>query len=175
VSGGQANFQVPGSTASGKATVTIRKQDGSTVSGSIFVDSVAPGVFSANASGEGVGLIAAVRADSAGNRTNLAVSRYDAAQSKYVAVPISLGGESDQVYLILYGTGIRGEKVLSNVTAQVGGTSVPVTYAAAQSEYAGLDQVNIGPLPRSLAGKGEVAIVVTVAGYPSNSVTMQLE
>ena len=119
--------------------------------------------------------MAAIRADSAGNRTNLAVSRYDAAQSKNVAVPISLGGESDQVYLVLYATGIRGEKVLANVTAQVGGTGVPVTYAAAQSEYAGLDQVNIGPLPRSLAGKGEVSIVVTVAGYPSNTVTLHIE
>lgn len=38
--------------------------------------------------------------------------------------------------------------------------------------FEGLDQLNIGPLPRSLAGKGEVDIVVTIDGKQANVVTI---
>ena len=41
----------------------------------------------------------------------------------------------------------------------------------AQGQFAGLDQVNIGPLPRTLAGRGEVNLYVTVDGNRSNTVT----
>ncbi len=175
VSPNQLNFQVPAGTATGKARLSIRKQDGSTVSGDLLIDPIGPGVFSANADGTGVGLIAAVRADPQGNQTWLPVYQYDAATQKVVAVPVSLGAVSDQVFLVLYGTGIRNVKALTSVTAQVGGTTVPVTFAAAQSQFVGLDQVNIGPLPRSLAGKGEVPVLITVDGNRANSVTLTIQ
>ncbi|MFN7929685.1 MAG: hypothetical protein U0Y68_17425 [Blastocatellia bacterium] len=38
-----------------------------------------------------------------------------------IALPIDLGAESDQVYLALYGAGIRNRRNLSGVTATVGG------------------------------------------------------
>jgi uncharacterized protein (TIGR03437 family) len=48
--------------------------------------------------------------------------------------------------------------------ATAGGVSLPVSYAGAQNTaYPGLDQVNV-LLPRSLAGKGDVTIQVTVDG-----------
>ena len=47
--------------------------------------------------------------------------------------------------------------------------------AGALDGLAGLDQVNIGPLPRSLAGAGEVNVVVTAAGITSNPVTIVIE
>ena len=40
------------------------------------------------------------------------------------------------------------------------------------SEFVGLDQINIGPLPPSLAGRGEVEIVVTADGMAANTVTV---
>ena len=46
--------------------------------------------------------------------------------------------------------------------------------AAAQGESPGLDQVNIGPLPRSLAGRGELDIVLTVDGRAANTVTVRV-
>ena len=52
---------------------------------------------------------------------------------------------------------------------------MPVGYASIAPGYVGLDQINIGALPRSLAGRGVVDIVVTVDGIPANVVTMQFK
>lgn len=175
VSPNQVNFLVPASAADGKYSVAIRKADGSTVNGTLLVRKVSPALFSANADGLGVGLLAAIRGTFAGVQTNLPVYQVDSVTGKIVGLPISLGAETDQVYLVLYGTGIRNVAALTSVTATVGGTAVPVAYAAAQSEFPGLDQVNIGPLPRSLAGRGEAAILLTVDGQRSNSVTVNIQ
>ena len=59
--------------------------------------------------------------------------------------------------------------------AMIGDREVPVLFAGAQGGFAGLDQVNIGPLPRSLAGAGEINVVVTAAGTTSNTVTIVME
>ncbi len=174
VSTGQANFVVPEGTAAGRATVTIRKQDGTSVSGAVLIAPTSAGLFSANATGEGVGYINAVRADAQGNQTPLAAFEYNATQQKMVAKPISLGAATDTVYLVLVGTGWRGT-ALANVTAQVGGTAVPVTFAGAQGQFAGLDQINVGPLPRALAGRGEVNLYLTVDGHRSNMVTLSIQ
>jgi uncharacterized protein (TIGR03437 family) len=45
----------------------------------------------------------------------------------------------------------------------------------AQGQFDGLDQLNVGPLPRSLAGKGEVDIVVTIDGKQANVVTVAIQ
>jgi len=46
---------------------------------------------------------------------------------------------------------------------------LPVLYAGAQGTLAGLDQVN-AQLPQSLAGRGEVDVMLTVDGKPANTV-----
>ena len=53
----------------------------------------------------------------------------------------------------------------------VDGVPVPFSGPVPQGQFEGLDQLNIGPLPRSLAGRGEVEIVVTVDGKQANVVT----
>jgi uncharacterized protein (TIGR03437 family) len=70
------------------------------------------------------------------------------------------------VYVSLYGTGLRGG---STFAVTIGGTPVPVTYAGAQGQFAGLDQVNIR-LPGTLRGKGEVDLIVRVDGAAANTV-----
>jgi uncharacterized protein (TIGR03437 family) len=72
----------------------------------------------------------------------------------------------------MYGTGIRNAK---NVTVTVGGLSVPVTYSGAAPGFAGEDQVNIGPLPLSLAGKGSVNILLTADGQAANTVNVTIQ
>ena len=88
------------------------------------------------------------------------------------SVPIDLGREGDQVFLLLFGSGVRG--FTSQVAATVGGESVPVLGAVPQGQFVGLDQINNGPLPRSLAGRGEVNIVLTADGKPANTVTVNV-
>lgn len=175
VSPEQVNYQIPPATAIGEATVTIRGQGGGTISSNIPVAPVAPGVFSANASGQGVGLMAAIRVDAGGAQTVVPVFEYSAAAQQLVSVPIDLGAATDQIYLILYGTGIRGFSNASGLGATVGGVSTPVLGAAKQAEYIGLDQANIGPLPRSLAGRGEVGVVLTVDGRKTNMVIVNIQ
>jgi len=48
-----------------------------------------------------------------------------------------------------------------------------VQYAGPQGGYAGLDQVNIR-VPRSLAGRGNVDVVLTVDGKTANAVTIKV-
>lgn len=50
----------------------------------------------------------------------------------------------------------------SSVSVTVGGTNVPGLGYVVEEWFARLDQCNIGPLPRSLAGRGTVNIVLTV-------------
>ena len=56
--------------------------------------------------------------------------------------------------------------------ATIGGVNVNVAGPVAQGEFVGLDQVNLGPVPRSLAGKGEVDVILTIDGKQANAVTV---
>lgn len=91
-----------------------------------------------------------------------------------VAVPIDLGGINDQVYLVLYGTGIRFRNSLSQVTATVGGVSATVSYAGSQNGFVGLDQVNL-LLPRTLIGRGLVDIALNIDGKTANTVRVSIK
>ncbi len=50
----------------------------------------------------------------------------------------------------------------------MGSAEIPVLFAGAQGTDLGLDQINIGPLPASLAGSGEVNLVLTADGEAAN-------
>jgi len=57
----------------------------------------------------------------------------------------------------------------AQVTVKVNGLDAPVPYAGPQLQFAGLDQVNVR-LPHALAGSGDAALVLTVAGTAANAV-----
>jgi uncharacterized protein (TIGR03437 family) len=164
VSPNQINYVVPAGTATGVATVDVVRQGQLAVRGQAIIESAAPGLFSADGSGRGVAAAIALTARADGSQHATVLSRQ---------TPVSLGGAGDQVYLALFGTGMRG--AAGGASATVGGEAVPVAGPAPQSEYPGLDQVNLGPLPRSLAGRGEVSIALVVGGKPANSVTVILQ
>ena len=171
VSSTQINFLVPAQTSLGTATVTVDGADGQKHTGTTTVASIAPAIFSADASGAGPAAALVVKADIDGSQFSFPVARLDAATSKLVAVPISFGSASQNVVLTLYGTGLRSRSALSAVTVKVGNANCTVAYAGAQSSYAGLDQVNAN-LPRSLAGAGQVQVDVTVNGKAANPVSI---
>jgi hypothetical protein len=70
-------------------------------------------------------------------------------------------------YVTLYGTGIRNRSSLANVSASINGTTVPVAYAGPQSQYPGLDQVNVATSTTS------GSISVTVDYQTSNMITIR--
>ncbi len=168
VSPGQVNFQVPPGTATGVASLTLTTSNGSIATGTMPIAEVAPSLFSASANGQGLAAAVALRIRN-GQQSFELIARYDAAQNRIVAVPLDLGPETDQVFLILYGTGLRYRSGVSGVRVKLGGTDAPVLFAGVQNDFVGLDQVNIA-VPRSLAGRGEVEISLTVDGKNANPV-----
>ncbi len=152
----QLNYRIPENVATGVATVRI-SAGGVIVPGAIHIVRTYPGLFRANAENAAVAQLA----------------RLSAGRVVYEAVtgPVTLGTAAEQATLVLYGTGLNGA---SDVTATVGGVTVPVAYAGPQGTYAGLDQINLS-LPLTLAGTGKVDVVVTAGGKPSNPVNVVIK
>ncbi len=153
VSPGQINLVLPQTPPStGPVRVEVRQDAEVIAAGQAKLSPVAPGLFTTAATGMAAGEWLRVLPD--GARTSGAISR----------TPIALS--PGQVYLSLYGTGFRHATKLQ---ARSGNTAVPILAMAPSPEYAGLDQLALGPLPLELAGKGEVDIVVTADGANSNA------
>jgi uncharacterized protein (TIGR03437 family) len=164
----QINFEIPAGTATGTATVTIQNQNGTIQSTTISIGGVSPGIYELN----GSGLVAAWILPVISGAQQALQSVFQVVSGNVVALPVNLGPSTEQVYLEIYGTGFRNAK---NISATVGGLSVPVLGWAATAQFVGEDQVNIGPLPRSLAGQGSVNIIVTADGQQANTVTVTVQ
>jgi len=170
----QVNALIPTGTAAGIAQIVITGSDGKVSVGTILISGVAPGLFAANANGAGVAAATALRVRADNSQSFEPVSSFDAGQSRFVSVPIDLGPASDQVFLILNGTGIRGRSALTAVTATIGGVAAPVIFAGPQGDFVGLDQINVG-IPRSLIGRNEVDVVLIVDGKTANTVKVNIK
>ncbi|MGE0130294.1 MAG: SBBP repeat-containing protein [Blastocatellales bacterium] len=179
----QVNYQIPPGTSTGVATVTITSGDGSVSTGNVTITNVAPGLFTANASGQGVAAAVALRIKADGTQVYEPIASFDATLSRFVPVPIDLGPSGDQVFLILYGVGFRNAPntdgnsdngSAENVVVAVDGVNTPALYSGPAPGFVGLDQCNIGPIPRSLAGRGEVDLVLTVTGKNANTVKVSI-
>ena len=172
-SAGQVNFLVPSTVALGKANITVANSSGSQ-QGALLVSNVAPAIFAANGNGSGAAAGQILQVTATGSA--LLTYSFVAGGSGYSTLPFSLVPSSSSFYLILYGTGIRRHS--SNpVQASIGGVKVPIAYAGPVGSLAGLDQINIGPLPQTLAatGKGDVDVVLTVDGVPANTVKLNIQ
>jgi serine protease len=169
VSPGQVNYQIPAGVASGLATVTITSGSGQVSTGSINITVVAPGLFTADSSGQGLAAALVLRVRSDGSQSYEPVARYDAAQNRFVAAPIDFGAENDQVSLILFGSGFRHHPDLAGVTVSFGEVETPALFAGRHQFFVGLDQLNLR-LPRSLSGRGETEVRLNLEGIESNRV-----
>jgi uncharacterized protein (TIGR03437 family) len=97
------------------------------------------------------------------------VAQYDAAQKKFMPAPINIGPPEEQVFLTLFGSGIRNRSLMSNVSAKIAGVDAEVLYAGPQGYFVGVDQVNVR-VPRAALVNGEVDLVVSVDGKKANTV-----
>jgi uncharacterized protein (TIGR03437 family) len=149
VSPTQINFEIPDTASVGAAVVTIGTQ-----TAMVLIAPVAPSLYILN----GLAAAYAIQVSAAGVQTVLAVS-----------TPINLS--SGQVYLILYGTGIRGAG--KNVSVTIGGFNATVAYAGPAGSTPGLDQVNV-LIPPQLAGHGTVDVVLSAALIDANVVKIVL-
>jgi uncharacterized protein (TIGR03437 family) len=167
---GQINLVMPGAAAPGVATVTVKNGAGTLFSTTVQIDSVSPGIFTANSTGAGVP--AALAARYSANGTIAPVSVFQCADTGCVPAPMSVGASTDQLIVSLFGTGLRDAS--SAVAATINGQSAPVLYAGAQGQFAGLDQINVR-VPFALAGSGAVPLQLSVDGRQSNVVTIDIQ
>jgi uncharacterized protein (TIGR03437 family) len=173
VSPNQINYMLPAGTKEGVASIAVVKGGTVVAAGTLPVTGVAPGLFTANASGEGVPAAVALRVRANGAQVIEPLNRFDQQTGRFVPVPIDLGPEGEQVFLILFGTGFRGYSGLEAVTALIGEDEAEVLFAGGVAGFAGLDQANVR-LPRSLAGKGELSLLFTVNSRSANPVTINV-
>jgi hypothetical protein len=172
-SASQINFVIPNTVALGPALFTALLPNGNTLATVANITQTSPAIFTANMNGTGVaaGQFVHVAPGFVQTFDNIAV--YDTTQKQYVPNPVSVGPDANQLYLILYGTGIRHRSSDAVVTATVNGVSVQIQ-TAAQGVYPGLDQMNL-LLPHTLAGVGTVDVIVTVNGQTANTVQIALQ
>ena len=102
------------------------------------------------------------------------IVQLDPTTNQFVGVPIDLGYDTDQVYLTLYGTGLRFRPSLDSVSVTIGGLPAPVVYAGAADYYDGIDIVNV-LLPQELRGRGNVDVVLVVNGAWANTVQVLIQ
>lgn len=174
VSPTQVNALIPAGTAAGAATLNVYNGADLVATGSLLITAVAPSVFSANASGAGVAAAVVFRLKADGSQSVEPVAEWNAAQNRYVATPIDVSAEQEQVYLILFGTGFRYHSGLANVSANVGGMDALLSFAGAQGSLVGLDQANLR-LPRNLAGRGVINVELRVDGKLANVVQAHIK
>ena len=170
-SAAQINFVVPAGTATGAARVLVRRPDGAlSHSTAVAVTRAAPALFAAAANGRGPAAALAVRVESDGRQTPVKVF---GCAGPLLCVTEEIDVRDRPVYLSLYGTGVR-HRAGAAVTATVGGRPVPVLYAGPQTQFAGLDQINVQLTP-TLRGLGKADVVVTADGVASNPVQIEID
>jgi uncharacterized protein (TIGR03437 family) len=176
----QVNYQVPEGTATGWAFITTKSGDGTLSYATANIVSAAFSLFTADATGTGVPAAYIQRVRANGSQSIEPIAQFDAATRKWNPLPIDLGPESDAVFLVLFGTGIRGSDATQAPVVcyfKVGATTfIPMVadYAGKQNDFVGVDQINVR-LPRSLIGRGEISVYVTGSGGTfSNTVLIRV-
>jgi len=162
----QINYEIPSGTATGPAVVTVASPVG-VFSQLQQIVPIAPGIYYAAG-----GLAAAnVVTFHNGKVSSIGITAEADKTGTFSLVPIDLGTDQDQVFLELYGTGLRRHRGPAIVT--IGDTPVRASYAGPQGTYEGEDQVNV-EIPKSLRGAGVVSVFLTVDGQSTNAVNISI-
>jgi len=176
VSPSQINYLIPAGTAPGLTTTNIVDAAGNILSSTAQIQSVSPGLFTANGNGQGVVSATAYRLVDLVISAPVIVYQCLDVPGTCLSVPINLGVDSP-VSVTFYTTGLRGRSSDAAVSVSIGGQSVAVrsiTSGDDSSVAAGLDAILVG-LPLSLRGSGEVDVVISVDGTSSNHGTINIQ
>lgn len=135
---------------------------------------VAPGIFTADASGKGYPAAQVVHVRANGSQTYEPVVTRNA-DGQLIGRPIDLGPEGDLVYLVLYGTGASGGVSKPIATATIGEAAAQIQYLGQAPSLIGVDQINL-LIPRSLKGiNKDVDVKLTVDGSAANTVKINIQ
>jgi len=136
--------------------IEIVSSTGAISRGTVNLASVAPSLFTSNATGTGA---------------PAAVATKDGVNFYSVGYPDGSPSFIDAGdYLVLFGTGMRKASATS-VKVTIGGIVLPVQYVGAQGGFAGLDQLNI-QIPVGIIGL--VDLGVSINGRAANVVKLNV-
>lgn len=177
VSPQQVNYLIPASTLPGSATMNIVDSSGNSLSSTAQIQTVAPGLFTANEDGMGVVAATAYHTIAPGTR-QFPVQVYQCLDRPGTckSVPIDLGIDTP-TFVDLFMTGLRGRSNDSAVTLTIGSQTVAIDSITDDDDAgaaAGIDEVLVG-LPLSLRGSGEVNVVISVDGKTSNTARINIQ
>jgi len=127
--------------------------------GKVKVAGSIPAIFTARSDGAGAPAAVASRD---GQNFDIFLSNPDGSP-----VPIDAGD-----YVALFGTGMRFSSTPMKVS--IGGMEIDPLFFGPQGFLEGTDQVNL-QIPQSLAGKGDVDLVLTLDGMTSNTVKLKIK
>ncbi|MBI1766228.1 MAG: hypothetical protein HYR56_32895 [Acidobacteria bacterium] len=167
----QINYLIPRGTGNGIATISALRNGTVIGSATQLIETVAPALFTANATGQGVPAAVLLRRNAAGQDRIEPVTAFNSTTGRYEAVPLDLGPVSDQVFLIAFGSGFRNRVANNNIACLIGEVESEVLFLGAQGSLEGVDQLNVR-IPRNLAGRGEVPVQLNVNGKRANTVTI---
>ena len=85
--------------------------------------------------------------------------------------PVDLFASADKVMLQFYASGVREA---SEVRVQIAGQEVQILHSGASADFPGLDEITV-ELPRSLAGMGQVDVVLTADGQTASPVRIPIQ
>jgi uncharacterized protein (TIGR03437 family) len=122
----------------------------------------------ANANGQGVAASLLLRIQADGSLSYETIAQFDVADGRFAPAAINLSPADDQLFLLLFGSGIRDVSDLSAVSCNIGEQDAPVLFAGRLGNFARLDQVNVA-LPRSPAGRGLVNLSCASQASPPTS------
>ena len=148
VSAGQINFVVPIGVGNADSVPFTINNNGVRSAGTVKIVDAAPGVFSINGTGKGASSAQCGRVSPDGLGFNI------------TAPPCSVGNDSQADLLVIYGTGWRNG---AGVQVKIGDQTLTPTFAGAQPDFQGLDQINV-PLTKDLADKKDLEVTVTIPG-----------
>ncbi len=167
--GRQINFHIDEDTALGPAMITLTRASGVSSTAPIQISQTGAGIFFVkNVSNQDVALAQFLRI-SGGSAGPLELV-FD--PTDFSPVPIDLGPEGDEVFLVLFGTGIR---LAGEVQAILNGENVTIFSFADAPGFFGLDQVNVGPIPRNFINGGTVTVQLIVDGQVTNIVMVRFQ
>lgn len=175
VSPTQVNLLLPAGLEPGPAIVELDGDAGLLKISVVTVQTISPGIFTADTSGSGLAAAVIVRVFTDGRQQYEPIAVYDGVQNKWLPVPIEFTPDTARIVLALFGTGWRQVASVSDVTVDFVAASErndpqpkrPTTaeYAGKQPTLVGVDQINV-EIPRSLVGKGETDVLVTIKANP---------
>lgn len=161
VSPTQINFHVPADLPAGGARIRLIVNGNQMNEVPAQVAQSSPGIFRVDVGGgqfapAGYGTLV-----SGANQQPRPIYNCPAGQTCALEV-LNMGGASDQLFLSLYGTGLR-LLAMQSLTITANGITLPVEYLGAHSYFVGLDQINVR-VPPSLRNAGVVPLELRVGG-----------